>query len=149
MDFELPAETADILSWYVREYRPVLLKQPTDALFPGAGTGPKSSGALATQISKTVFKYTGLKVNVHLFRHAGGKIFLDARPGQYEVVRRVLSHRSITTTTSFYAGAETRAAGQYFASVIAERRRALERQKSIEASGARSSRGIKSSRDSA
>jgi hypothetical protein len=76
-----------------------------------------------------VFKYTGLKVNVHLFRHAGGKIFLDARPGQYEIMRRVLSHRSITTTTSFYAGAETRAAGQHFASVIAERRRALERLK--------------------
>ena len=129
IDFELPAETVEILSWYVREYRPFLLKQPTDALFPGAGGKAKSSGVLAPQISKTVFKYTGLKVNVHLFRHAGGKIFLDARPGQYEIMRRVLSHRSITTTTSFYAGAETRAAGQHFASVIAERRRALERLK--------------------
>ena len=65
----------EILSWYVREHLPVLLKQPTDALFPGAGTKAKSSGALATQISKTMLKFTGLKVNVHLFRHAGGKIF--------------------------------------------------------------------------
>jgi site-specific recombinase XerD len=141
IDFELPAETAEILSWYVREHRPVLLKQPTDALFPGAGTKAKSSGALATQISKTMLKFTGLKVNVHLFRHAGGKIFLDARPGQYEVMRRVLSHRSITTTTSFYAGAETRAAGQHFAAVIAERRRALERD-------ARSNRSNKPSKGS-
>jgi hypothetical protein len=132
IDFELPAETADILSWYVREVRPMLLKQPTDALFPGAGARAKSSGALASQISRTVFRYTGLKVNVHLFRHAGGKIFLDARPGHYEVMRRVLSHRSITTTTSFYAGAETRAAGQHFAAVIAERRRVLERKKSTQ-----------------
>jgi integrase len=127
IDFELPLETVEILSWYVRDYRPRLLTQPTDAVFPGRAGRAKSSGALATQISKTVFKYTGLKVNVHLFRHAGGKIFLDARPGQYEIVRRVLSHRSITTTTSFYAGAETRAAGHHFAAVIAERRRALER----------------------
>ena len=141
IDFELPAETAEILSWYVREHRPVLLKQPTDALFPGAGTKAKSSGALATQISKTMLKFTGLKVNVHLFRHAGGKIFLDARPGQYEVMRRVLSHRSITTTSSFYAGAETRAAGQHFAAVIAERRRALERD-------ARSNRSNKPSKGS-
>ena len=40
----------------------------------------------------------------------------------YEVVRRVLGHRSIATTTSIYTGAETRAAGQHFAAVIAERR---------------------------
>lgn len=139
----------EILSWYVREHRPVLLKQPTDALFPGAGTKAKSSGALAIQISKTMLKFTGLKVNVHLFRHAGGKIFLDARPGQYEVMRRVLSHRSITTTTSFYAGAETRAAGLHFASVIAERRRALERRKSTQASDARSNRSVKPGKDSA
>jgi hypothetical protein len=127
--FELPAETVQILSWYVREYRPFLMRQATDAVFPGRSGKAKTSGALASQISNTVFKYTALKVNVHLFRHAGGKIFLDARPGQYEIMRRVLSHRSIATTTSFYAGAETRTAGQHFASVIAERRRALERRK--------------------
>jgi hypothetical protein len=65
-----------------------------------------------------VFRFTGLKVNSHLFRHAGAKIFLDQRPGQYEVVRQVLRHRSIETTTSFYAGAETRSAGLHYAAVI-------------------------------
>jgi integrase len=126
IDFELPAETLDVVAWYVREYRPLLLKEPTDALFPGTGGKAKSSSALAPQISKTVSDYTGLKVNVHLFRHVGGKLFLDARPGQYEVVRRVLGHRSIATTTSIYTGAETRTAGQHFAAVISERRRSLE-----------------------
>jgi len=43
-------------------------------------------------------------------------------------MRRVLGHRSITTTTNIYAGAETRSAGSHFASVIAERRRLIERQ---------------------
>jgi len=65
--------------------------------------------------------------NPHLFRHAGGKLFLDMRPGEYEVVRRVLGHRSIATTTSIYTGAETRTAGQHFASTIAQR---LENKKS-------------------
>ena len=130
IDFELPAETVEILSWYVREYRPVLLREPSDALFPGKGGKAKSSGTLAIQLSRTVFRYTGLRFNTHLFRHAGGKIFLDARPGQYEVVRRVLGHRSMATTTSLYTGAETRSAGLHFASVIAERRRALENQRS-------------------
>jgi integrase len=80
-----------------------------------------------------MFKFTGLKINPHLFRHIAGKLFLDARPGQYEVVRRVLGHRSIATTTSIYAGAETRAAGQHFAAVIAERRRALQDKQSARA----------------
>jgi integrase len=122
IDFELPPETVEIVAWYVREYRPLLLKAPTDALFPGDSGKAKSAGTLAPQISNTVFRYTGIKFNVHLFRHAGGKLFLDARPGQYEVVRRVLGHKSMATTTSIYTGAETRSAGQHFARVIQERR---------------------------
>jgi len=90
IDFELPAETVEILSWYVREYRPFLLKEPSDALFPGEGGRAKPSGTLSMQLSRTVFRYTGLRFNTHLFRHTGGKIFLDARPGHYEVARRVL-----------------------------------------------------------
>ena len=111
VDFELPAATVEVIAWYVREYRPHLLRAPTDALFPGEGSGPKSAEGLGAQIKAAVFRFSGLKVNVHLFRHAGAKIFLDQRPGQYEVVRQVLRHRSIETTTSFYAGAETRSAG--------------------------------------
>ena len=118
VDFELPAETVEIVAWYIRDYRPHLVRAPTDALFPGEGSGPKSAYGLGAQIKAAVFRFTGLKVNPHLFRHAGAKIFLDQRPGQYEVVRQVLRHRSIETTTSFYAGAETRSAGQHYAAVI-------------------------------
>jgi integrase len=125
VDFELPAEIVEIVGWYVREYRQHLLRAPTDALFPGEGSGPKSTEGLGAQIKATVFRFTGLKVNPHLFRHAGAKIFLDQRPGQYEVVRQVLRHRSIETTTSFYAGAETRSAGLHYASVINKLRKDL------------------------
>jgi integrase len=118
IDFELPARVVEVVAWYIREYRPHLVRAPTDALFPGEGGGPKSPEGLGAQIKETVFRFTGLKVNSHLFRHAGAKIFLDQRPGQYEVVRQVLRHRSIETTTSFYAGAETRSAGQHYAAVI-------------------------------
>jgi integrase len=127
IDFELPQQTVEILAWYIREHRPhLLMKNPSDALFPGEQGKPKTPATLSTQIASMVKRYAGMTFNTHLFRHAAGKIFLDARPGQYEVMRRVLGHRSITTTTSIYAGAETRSAGTHFASVIAERRRALE-----------------------
>ena len=49
-----------------------------------------------------------------------GKIFLDACPGQYEVVRRVLGHRLIVATIAYYAGEETRAAVQHFQDKVFE-----------------------------
>ena len=150
VDFELPAETVDIVAWYIRDYRPHLVRAPTDALFPGEGSGPKAAYGLGPQIKAAVFRFTGLKVNAHLFRHAGAKIFLDQRPGQYEVVRQVLRHRSIETTTSFYAGAETRSAGQHFARVINRLREELNQTRAApRVKGARRSRTAKTIGDPA
>jgi integrase len=118
VDAELPRSAVEIVAWYVRDYRPLLVKAPTDALFPGEGAGPKKISWLGEQIGETVHRYTGLEFNPHLFRHAAGKIYLDQRPGEYEVMRRVLGHRSLGTTVAIYTGAETRAAGALFASVV-------------------------------
>jgi site-specific recombinase XerD len=121
IDFELPEDVAELLAWYVREHRPLLLQTPSTALFPGEGGGPKSAQTLASQIKKTVFKHTGLTVNTHLFRHIAAKVFLDRNPGDYVTVQRVLGHRSIATTTSIYTGMETRAAGRHFVDVVRRR----------------------------
>ena len=58
-----------------------------------------------------------------LVRHLGAKLFLDLKPGFYEVVRRVLGHRSIDTTTASYTGFETKAAARHFDEIILKRRR--------------------------
>jgi integrase len=118
VDFALPSSVVDILVWYATNYRPHLVRAPTQALFPGKGAGPKSARGLGAQISRAVHHYAGLAFHPHLFRHAAGKIYLDQRPGEYEVVRRILGHRSIETTTAIYTGAETRSAGQHYAKVI-------------------------------
>ena len=122
IDFEIPSEHKDLIAWYVREYRPHLLRIHTNALFPGADAKPKSAGTLAKQVKDIIYDYLGLPFNLHLFRHAGTKIYLDVRPGQYGIPQRVLGHRSSTTTMSVYAGTETKAAGLHFASVLRERR---------------------------
>ncbi|MGB0193277.1 MAG: hypothetical protein ACPF9J_07065, partial [Candidatus Micropelagos thuwalensis] len=64
----------------------------------------------------------------HQFRHAAAKILLDAKPGHYEVVRKVLGHKSLSTTYSHYAGAETQAAISLYDDVIIHhrQRRAIE-----------------------
>lgn len=118
IEFELPDAVAELIDWYVAEHRPTLMRVPSDFLFPGAAGGQKSSHTLGLQIIGTVFQATGLKVNAHLFRHIGAKLFLDQVPGAYEVVRRVLGHKKMDTTTNHYAGAETKAATRHFDDVV-------------------------------
>lgn len=118
INFQIPPFALDIVKWYIREYRPHLVKGDSRALFPGAGGGSKSPQTLAIQIKDTVATFLGLEFNIHLFRHTAGKIFLDLKPGNYEVVRQLLSHKSIHTTTSAYSGAETRKAGLLYADLL-------------------------------
>ena len=49
---------------------------------------------------------------------------LKADPGNYELVRRVLGHRSSTTTRNFYIGLETLEATRQFGEIVTELARA-------------------------
>lgn len=118
VDFNIPEYALNILRWYIAEYRPHLMREPTDALFPGRNGKHKTAHTLGVQIKDTVFEFTGHTFNVHLFRHFAGKVFLDQQPGNYEVVRQVLGHKRLDTTTSFYSGAEARQASAMFNGVV-------------------------------
>lgn len=122
LDYPLPSQSVALIERYLTEFRPGLAPPGCTALFPGRGGGPKSINALREQICATVHRHTGMRMHPHLFRHAGAKLFLDANPGSYEVVRRVLTHRSITTTTTFYTGLETAAAVRHFDATLLKRR---------------------------
>jgi integrase len=112
LDFELPEPAAELINWYIRDVRTAEIDNP--CLFPGRGNAHKSKSMFGTQITQTVRRYTGLSVNPHLFRHVGAKLYLDHNPGGYEVMRRVLGHTDMGTTTNFYAGLETRNAARHF-----------------------------------
>jgi integrase len=118
INFQIPPFALEIIQWYMIEYRPHLLDGESTALFPGRDGQPKSPATLAIQIKDTVREFLGLEFNIHLFRHAAGKIFLDLNPGNYEVVRQLLRHKSVNTTTSAYSGAETRKAGLLYAELL-------------------------------
>ncbi|WP_273678657.1 site-specific integrase [Erythrobacter fulvus] len=118
INFQIPAFALEIVKWYIVGYRPYLLDGESSSLFPGRGGQPKSPHTLAQQIKQTVWEFLGLEFNIHLFRHAAGKIFLDINPGNYEVVRQLLRHKSVNTTTSAYSGAETRKAGLLYAELL-------------------------------
>lgn len=118
IEFELPKESAELIERYLDDYRPALFDNPDDWVFPGRGGRAKRPGALGSQVRRIIYKHTGLEVNPHLMRHIGAKIYLERYPHAYEVVRRVLGHKSMDTTTQFYTGFESKAAARHFDEVI-------------------------------
>lgn len=109
----VPDHLGRILDAYLERFRPVLAPTATDALFPGRTGGTKSIDRLREQITDGVAEWTGLTVNPHLVRHVLAKLYLEAHPGNYGVVKLLLGHKSIATTMNSYCGTETRAAFEH------------------------------------
>jgi integrase len=105
--FPLSARTLRLLDLYLRVYRPLLLKgKQSSKLFVSWSGRQKRPAELAAQIPKLIHDRLGLRINVHLFRHLAGYVYLRAHPGEYEVVRQLLGHKSLKTTIDFYTGLE-------------------------------------------
>lgn len=116
LEYELPAESMEFFDWYVSNHRKA---EPQNRyLFAGKGFSHKSAGTVRQQLMGAVKKFTDLKVNPHLFRAIAGTIYLQAYPGAYEVVRQVLGHSNIATTTRFYTGQEERRAKRHFIETV-------------------------------
>ncbi len=123
LTFMLSPQTADLLELYRKQYRPLLLAGPEEGwLFPGAKHGYKTQVGLGEQLCKAVQKHVGLTVNPHLYRHIAAYFYLSAHPGEFETVRRVLGHKSIETTVTFYADFDRLFAMRRYGEHILERR---------------------------
>jgi integrase len=115
LDFEVPHDVVARIERYVK-LRKALLGVETKLLFVGR-TNSKPT-ALSDQIVAAIRRFTGFKMNVHLFRHLAAKLYLDRKPGDYTTISRVLGHKNLQTTMSFYSGFETAAAARYFHAVV-------------------------------
>src|SRR5262245_50325224 len=79
---------------------------------------PRKIATLRVAIERTLSRRLGVKMTPHQFRHLAAKIILDANPGAFELVRQLLGHKMMRTTTHFYAGPDTRRAGRAHAELI-------------------------------
>jgi integrase len=126
---ELQGDASRILTLYLRQYRHLLVGEPTNAVFPSAQGGPRGSHSLGYGISNIISKETGLKVHPHLFRHLAAKLYLETYHGDYETVRRQLGHKKHDTTVKFYAPFDNKRAQERFSQVVLEARKPRERRK--------------------
>jgi integrase len=121
LDFPLDAERTQIITNYIHDFRPRLLRgRNEDWLFPGQRQGAKQKISFSGQITDRIYEATGLRITVHQFRHAAGAIILKHRPGEYELVRQLLGHRSVQTTIRAYIGLEGLMASEIFGQLISE-----------------------------
>jgi integrase len=122
LQFKLLPELSELIDEYITDYRPTLLRGSNDLwLFPGQKREIKNSRTLSLQVTDRVIKATGMRITVHQFRHAAAAVFLKHRPGEYDLVRRMLGHRNIETTRNFYIGLENIQASEIFGDIIKQR----------------------------
>jgi integrase len=67
---------------------------------------------------EVIRRETGRYLYPHLTRHFGAALYLRENPGAFEVVRRVLGHKSLTTTTRSYASFDDEAAVRMFDALV-------------------------------
>jgi integrase len=119
LDFSLDAELTALIDDYLFNYRPALLGR-TDSpwLFPGEGENHKTLKVLGDQITAAIERETGLRLTPHQFRHVAAAIILKHKPGNYELVRLLLGHRTVEITIRNYVGLETTHAGEVYGDLV-------------------------------
>jgi integrase len=119
LEYPLAEYVTRLIDEYVFDFRPTLLRgRNEDWLFPGQRSGAKGKISFSGQITQRIHKGTGLRMTVHQFRHAAGAIILKHRPGEYELVRQILGHRSVQTTFKAYIGLASIRASEIFGEII-------------------------------
>lgn len=130
--YPICGESKELFDLYLKRYRPRLAAEDCVWLFPTVRGTQKTQATLSHQINKTIRDKTGLQITPHQFRHLAAKLLLDSQPGNYEAARQLLTHKSLSSTTSFYAELQTKNAAREYDSMLHEKRQNL-----IESSGTR------------
>jgi integrase len=119
LEYPIEQYVTRVIDEYVYDFRPIVLRgRNDDWLFPGQRGGAKASILLSGQITQRIYQTTGLRMTAHQFRHAAGALILQARPGEYELVRRLLGHRNVQTTINAYIGLENIHASEIFSKIV-------------------------------
>jgi hypothetical protein len=119
-DWEAPPHLVALLERYLKRYRPLLIDEPSEYLFPAKNGGPRSPQTIYHAVTAITRRLVGMPINPHLFRHLTATMFLERRPHDYETVRRTLTHKSLDQAHQSYAYVDSAASVGRFDEVILE-----------------------------
>ena len=124
--FDIPPQIVKMLIEYRNRIAPAVIGHRPERVFVNADGTAKSQATVAWLIKTYLARRAGIVLTPHQFRHVSARVMLDAAPGSFEIVKQLLGHKNIKTTTNFYAGIDSRRAGRHQQRLI---ERALEAQK--------------------
>jgi integrase len=84
-------------------------------------TNAPSMAAAATGTARRSERGSVVRITAHQFRHAAGVIILQEQPGNYELVRQILGHRSLSTTIRCYIWLKNIQALQIYQKIVRKR----------------------------
>jgi integrase len=113
IEFDIPAHIARMLIEYRDQLALKIIGRKPDHLFVNPDGTRKHSQTLSHLIVRIVRKYAAVELSPHQFRHLAAKIILDDSPGAFELVKQLLGHENLKTTTNAYAGIDTRRAARH------------------------------------
>jgi integrase len=125
LEFELPITLSDRLFDYRNKIAPAVIGHRPAVLFLTWKGKQRTQATIALAIVKAVLKYVGVAMTPHQFRHLAAKIILDENPGAFELVRELMGHKNMQTTTNFYAGIDTLRAGRAHSQLISRLKNGL------------------------
>lgn len=122
-DYEAPLtqHLFPLLDAWLGTYRPMICHGASPYLFPNPSGALRSPDALGGKLSQFLERETGLKINLHLFRHIAAKLYLDHDPSGIEIVRQLLGHTSVKTTLRAYAELNTNPAFHRLEQALSEK----------------------------
>lgn len=119
LDYAIPTDSDRLLRFYVANLLPMFGPNPDRFLFPGEKpNSAKSDEQFGRYFTKVIQQETGLRVYPHLMRHFAANLYLTEHPGAFETVRRLLAHKSLSTTTRSYVNFEDAAAVRLFDTLV-------------------------------
>lgn len=122
IEVSLNPRTSKILHAYIMQFRHLITHNNGHALFPMKSNGAsRDPSNLSSDLTALIHRETGLKVHAHLFRHLAARLYLEVRPGDYETVRRLLKHKTLQTTMSFYADLPNQWAHEHYDQVVLDK----------------------------
>lgn len=120
LELFLNADVGQLLREHLDRFRPSLPCSDGPYLFPGEKGGPRSKNAMYERIVAAA-QGVGLEFNPHLFRHLIQKICAEVDPTSLSDVSRVLQHASPSTTLTFYADHNGRAASRRLDNILTKK----------------------------
>jgi integrase len=118
LEFPLSDHCLALLREYLDRFRSYAAVKDRAWLFARLDGTMVPDSALRDGIAKAVARELGIAMTPHQFRHVAAAVALDAHPGALGLVRDLLGHRNIKTTSNFYAGMRTREAALEFDRII-------------------------------